>query len=52
MFLFLRFLKHDVLAQGRVELREFYFPFYFFLILARPDNMFGLRGLEPEQAVL
>lgn len=50
--LFLRLLKEDALFKRRIELHEFYFALDFLLILARPDDMVGLRGLQPEQAVL
>ena len=50
--LFLRFFEHHTLAQGRVKLRQFYFPFNFFLILPRPNDMLGLRGFQFKKAVL
>jgi len=50
--LLLRFFVDYSLAQCRIKLRKFYFTFNLLLIFARPNNMLGLRGFEPEQAVL
>ena len=44
--------ENDALAQRRVELYNFNLTFDGLLILPRPDDMVGLRRLEPEQAVL
>src|SRR3989344_5281621 len=49
--LFRLFEKH-ALAERGVKLREFDLALDFFLILARPDDVLGLRGLEPDKAVL
>jgi len=50
--LFLRlFEKHALLERG-VELHKFNLTFYALLILPGPDDMAGLGGLEPEQAIL
>jgi len=50
--LFLRFFKENVLAQRRVKLIEFNFALHAPLILTGPDNVAGLRGLEPNESVL
>ena len=50
--LFLRFFEDDALAQGRVELRELYFALSSLLVLARPDDVRRLRGLELDEANL
>lgn len=50
--LFLCFFKEHALAERRVELRELDFAFNGLLVLARPDDVLGLRGLQPEEAVL
>ncbi len=50
--LFLRFFKKNVLAQCRIELIEFNLALHALFILTGPDNMTGLRGLEPNESVL
>jgi len=50
--LFLRLFKKHALTQGWVELHEFNLSFCGFSILASPDNVVGLRGLESKKAVL
>ncbi len=51
-FLFLRFFEGNAFAERRVKLHEFDLAFHALLILASPDDMFGLRGLESDEAVL
>lgn len=46
--LFLRLFENDALTQGWVKLRKFYLTFNLLFILTGPNNVFGLRGLEPE----
>ena len=48
----LRFLKGDALAQRRIELLEFNLALGGLSVLTSPDNVVGLRGFEPKQAVL
>ena len=50
--LFFRFLENDALAQDGVEFRDLNLAFHGLLILASPDDVVRLRGLELEQAVL
>lgn len=50
--LFLRLFEEDALAEYRVEFHQLDFTGYGFLVLARPDNVRRLRGLELKQAVL
>jgi len=50
--LFLRFFENNALAQSRIELRELNFALSGFLVLARPENMLGLRGLQLDKTVL
>ena len=45
-------LKRNAFAQCRVELLEFDFTLGGLPVLASPNNVIGLRGFEPEQAVL
>ncbi len=42
-----RFFKKYALAQGRVKLHKFNLTLGGLSILARPNYMFGLRGLKP-----
>ena len=44
----LRFFEKDALAQRGVELHKLDFAFDLLPILAGPDNVVRLRGLEPE----
>ncbi len=46
------FFKKHPLAERRIKLRNFNFTSNAFLIFTRPDNVAGLGGLQPEQAVL
>ena len=50
--LFLRLFEGDALAERRVEFHELNLAFYALLILASPDDVFGLRGFESDEAVL
>jgi hypothetical protein len=50
--LFLRLFENDALAQGRIELDEFDLALHGLLILAAPDDVRRLRGLELDKANL
>lgn len=52
MRLTLRLFKCDALAQRRIELLEFNLALSGLSILTSPNNVVGLRGFEPKQAVL
>lgn len=46
------FLKSNAFAQRRIELLQLDFALGGLSIFASPDNVVGLRGFEPKQAVL
>ena len=49
---FLRLFEKHPLAERGVELCDLDLAFDGLFILAGPDDVIGLRGLEPEQAIL
>ncbi len=50
--LFLRLFEKHALFERRVELHKLDLAFNAFLIFTRPNDVIGLRGLKPEQAIL